>query len=223
MILNASIPYWKCFVRNEFLYNLERGFGEFTKAEIAGVQARKGRALMFHARLENGAMFWGLPLHALCQNTSAKIWKIEDAYFWNALSYEISVNEFTLLKEAPVRVFLRSKTLMPGEYMFTVDFYNFLTPKSHSEEPSEHKCVHIIALENGNYIGAPNNRIQWLDSSFIEPFTTPPDYEINQHVWCCEKGISTGQYFYEILDDPHAPHDNGVQQPAEKADKPRST
>jgi hypothetical protein len=36
----------------------------------------------------------------------------------------------------------------------------------HSEIPHEHKCAHIIALDDGNYAAQPNNRCIWDIPSF---------------------------------------------------------
>jgi hypothetical protein len=36
----------------------------------------------------------------------------------------------------------------------------------HSEIPDQHKCGHVLALDNGNYAVMPNNRILWSIPSF---------------------------------------------------------
>ena len=36
----------------------------------------------------------------------------------------------------------------------------------HSEIPHEHKCAHIIALDDGNFAAQPNNRCIWDLPSF---------------------------------------------------------
>ena len=46
--------------------------------------------------------------------------------------------------------------------LFTVDWAHPETnilDTDHSEIPHEHKCAHIIALDDGNYAAQPNNRI----------------------------------------------------------------
>ena len=65
----ANIPYTKCWVRKEYLHDLERGHGEFVEAVIIAVKSVQGRALMFEAYLpEYGACFDKFPL-------SAFVWK----------------------------------------------------------------------------------------------------------------------------------------------------
>ena len=41
----ANIPYTKCWVRKEYLHDLERGHGEFVEAVIIAVKSVQGRAL----------------------------------------------------------------------------------------------------------------------------------------------------------------------------------
>ena len=43
----------------------------------------------------------------------------------------------------------------------------------HSEIPHEHKCAHIIALNDGNYAAQPNNRCIWDLPSFTVKDTIP--------------------------------------------------
>jgi hypothetical protein len=56
-----------------------------------------------------------------------------------------------------------------GNTYFTVTGH-ILTPTyfdvDHSEIPDQHKCAHILALDNGNYAAQPNNRILWSIPSF---------------------------------------------------------
>jgi uncharacterized membrane protein (UPF0182 family) len=73
----------------------------------------------------------------------------------------------------------------------------------HSEIPDQHKCAHILALDNGNYAAQPNNRILWNISSF----TTSkhwPDYKVTTTEWNVEnKGFvtdDTDNFFYDIID-----------------------
>jgi len=54
-----------------------------------------------------------------------------------------------------------------------------------SEIPQEHKCAHILALNNGNFAAQPNNRILW----HINSYTTDdswPDYKVQTTYWDAE-------------------------------------
>ena len=73
----------------------------------------------------------------------------------------------------------------------------------HSEIPDQHKCAHILALDNGNYSAQPNNRILWSIPSFTTS-THWPDYKVQTTEWNVEnkKFITddTDRFFYDIID-----------------------
>ena len=43
----ANVPYIKCYVKKEYLYDLEKGHGEFEECVLIAVKSMQGRALMF--------------------------------------------------------------------------------------------------------------------------------------------------------------------------------
>jgi hypothetical protein len=71
----------------------------------------------------------------------------------------------------------------------------------HSEIPDQHKCAHILALDNGNYAAQPNNRILWSIPSFTTS-THWPDYKVQTTEWNVEnkdwKTDDSDDMFYEI-------------------------
>ena len=76
-----------------------------------------------------------------------------------------------------------------------------LLDTDHSEIPQEHKCAHILELDNGNFAAQPNNRLLWN----INSFTTRneiPDYKVQTNDWNVEnkdwRTEDTDKFFYEI-------------------------
>ena len=68
----ADIPKpFYCYVQNEFLYNFEKGFGEYTACLVYGLSAIPNRAWGLSLLLENGALVQHVPIHALTFNTPA--------------------------------------------------------------------------------------------------------------------------------------------------------
>ena len=55
----------------------------------------------------------------------------------------------------------------------------------HSEIPHEHKCGHVLALDNGNFAIQPNNRILWNISNFTVN-SDVPDYKVQTTEWNLE-------------------------------------
>ena len=91
------------------------------------------------------------------------------------------------------------------KYLFTVDFAHpesNILDTDHSEIPHEHKCAHIMALDDGNYAAQPNNRIIWDIPSFTVKDETP-DWKVQTNEWNVEDSSQwrtedTDKFFYEI-------------------------
>lgn len=206
MELNYSTPIVKVWVRNEFLYNQEKGFGEFTEGYIFGVSSMKGRALGFNVMLKTGAHFRWMPCHAFLHEKpkrKTKLYNLSELELWDCFSNSISVIEWEYLKAHECQVCLRSKKALKGTYLFTVDWVpdNFNT--SFVTDPEQNKCAHIIALENGQICVLPTNRCEFRDGYFIgaKPNAREMGYKTNTHLFqaeCADWDVSKSEeVFYE--------------------------
>ena len=74
--LNANIPPTYAQIRREYLYDLKKHHGEVEDCIVFGISALTGRSILFHAIMENGAIFYRLPITAFIQ----KGFKPEDLY-----------------------------------------------------------------------------------------------------------------------------------------------
>ena len=54
----ANLPYIKCFLKKEYLYDLEKGHGEYEECVLISVKSMQGRALMFEAYIPAYAAFF---------------------------------------------------------------------------------------------------------------------------------------------------------------------
>ena len=73
----------------------------------------------------------------------------------------------------------------------------------HSEIPHEHKCAHVLALEDGNYAAQPNNRIIWSIPSFTVKDEVPFDWKVQTSEWNVEDDLrwkteDSDKFFYNI-------------------------
>ena len=62
---------------------------------------------------------------------------------------------FNYLTSQRGKYFGKDKKLYYGEYLFTIDWCHpesNILDTEHSEIPHEHKCGHVIALDNGNFL-----------------------------------------------------------------------
>jgi hypothetical protein len=65
MMLLGETPYMPCYVRNQFLFNEQKGFGEFTPAVVFAFRAEPARVPMFQVMLESGAQ-WASAVSITC-------------------------------------------------------------------------------------------------------------------------------------------------------------
>ena len=65
--LNANIPVEYAQIRREYLYDLQKHHGEVEDCIIFGLTCITGRPILFHAIMENGAIFYRLPISAFIQ------------------------------------------------------------------------------------------------------------------------------------------------------------
>lgn len=183
--LNVDVPVTYCSLRAEYLYNLKKGHGTLVPCAVFACSSVSGRAIGFHCMLDNGALIYRLPISAFVHKPDAPELPLDYLELWDCLSpYVVSI-EYGFLRAMSCDVVLKDRTVAPGIYCFTLDWYG----SDIADNPGEggHKCAHVIALDSGCYAAQPNNRIRWHEPSFITaPFPEKPDYETNNLVWSVE-------------------------------------
>ena len=206
--LNANIPLIYCKIRKEYLYDLKDHHGKSEECVVFGFASMASRALLFHALLPNGAIYYRLPISAFFQKRFSRSqvpdMSIDSLQLWNCFSYYPAVTTFDFLGGQRGKFMGKDKKLYHGKYLFTIDWAypdSNLLDTEHSEIPHEHKCAHILELDNGNYAAQPNNRILWNIPSFTTS-NTKPDYKVQTTTWNVEnkgwKTDDTNDMFYEI-------------------------
>lgn len=211
--LNANITPFEAYVRAEFLRNLEDSHGTVFPCMVFAVCSIPSRAPMFHFMMEDGAVWWRMPVHAFCWKEDAEPMELDELVLWDSFSYYVSVTTFNAIKYNKVRYISRRKKEYEGEYLFTLD-WAMESPEypdtGFSEEPGQHKCGHFIKLDNGNYAIQPNNRVRFHDPSFAtKPNTTLIERKLNTHIFSVEQNwrwVSSDddRYEYEVVDTEEA-------------------
>ena len=158
----ADTPYVTAYVRNEFLYDQQKGHGEYTLCTVFGFRAEPMRVPMFQIMLENGAQWARIPIHALCSKPCDPL-PLRLCVWWDSFSRNCQVKEVPFLRNHRVKAIGRDGVQGGGTYLFTV----FWCDGGWSEVPDQSKDPHIIALDAGQWIAYPNNRLLWVDPSWI--------------------------------------------------------
>ena len=99
--LNANIPVLYSQIRREYLYDLKEHHGEVEDCIIFGLASITGRPVLFHAIMENGAVFYRLPISAFIQRgydaKEVPRMRLDELELWNCFSYYPSVTSFDIL------------------------------------------------------------------------------------------------------------------------------
>lgn len=189
--LNASVPqHLYGWVQRSILRGLEVIDDDFEPCVIFGVTSIPSRALHFSILCESGAQWARIPLHMLRWELSAlgrsPEHSLTDLQMWDSHGWDFSVTRYEYLREMGCRFRKRDGSLVPASYWFTLDH----TDNGYSQYPPEHKCYHLLLLEDGSgqIAAQPNNRIVWRDDSFVKP-GHPLDYKVMAPVtWHAEAG-----------------------------------
>ena len=215
--LNANIPPQECFVRGEFLRNLEDSHGTYFPCLLFGVASIPNNVPLFHCLMEDGGIFWRLPIHAFCSKDGSAAMELDELMLWDCFSYHISVGCMSAIKHCKMKYVSRRKKQYEGTYLFTLDWAaeeQNIVDTNFSEAAGQHKCGHFIALDNGNYAIQPNNRLRCHDPSFCtKPNELVIERKLHNHKWSVEQNwkwvtSDNDKYDYEIIDTEEPNSDN---------------
>ena len=205
----ANLPYIKCYVRKEYLYDLTKGHGEFEECVLLAVKSMQGKALIFEAYLPSyGACFDKFPLSAFVWRTDiieSEQLPLGTIELWDAFSYDIQIWTKRMLRNCDVEVYVPGKGKISGEYLFTIDSVHSapnMVNTSVAEVPSEHKQFNVGKLVNGQFFAQPNNRMLWYEQSLTPSELQTPDFKVSSRYYFCEQDSKwvfgdSDDYFYK--------------------------
>ena len=114
--LNANIPVQYAQIRREYLYDLKKHHGEVEDCIIFGLSAITGRAILFHCIMENGAVFYRLPISAFIQRgfkpEEVPRRRLDELQLWNCFSYYPDVTSWDILDGESGNTYAKTKNGM---------------------------------------------------------------------------------------------------------------
>lgn len=200
----TDVPTFWCYLRREYLYDMESHHGELEPVQVIGADSVSAAAVGFDVMTEWGALIARLPVSALCHKENAPSLPLDWLQLWSCFGYDMEVHEYASLRNLACDVLLRDKQWYRGRYMFTFSWKK--DPLADNPGEGGFKRGHMVKLDNGCYCVQPNNRIRWFEPSWItKPFPERPDIQTNSHVWLCESATKWAtsddyRYFYEVED-----------------------
>lgn len=205
--LNANIPPIECYVRGNYLRNQEDSHDQYFPCVIFGVTSIPGRSPLFHFMMEDGGVWWRMPISAFCVEPGVPEEDLHNLVLWNSFSPYITVTNFYGLKNMRMSYRDRNKSVVSGKYLFTLDWHNSdfnLLDVGYSENPGQHKCGHVIIRDDGNFAIQPNNRVLVYDPAFTTKHgDLVIDRLINDRQWDVEDAAKwttedSNRYHYDV-------------------------
>lgn len=206
--LICNLPSLKVYVRNEYLYDHEKGHGEFTEGHWVSAKSLPGRAFYFETFLPKyGALYDKLPISAFVSEpkTPTPDMSLENLQFWNCMDYGVTAVYKQFIGSMDFEVLTRDYGIMHGIYICTLDNYHASADEvdySTSEIPAEHKSFNLLELDNGQYCLYPNNRMRVYDNSLTPKEPKMPDFKVSTRYYQVENGFEyrlgdTDEYFWK--------------------------
>ena len=201
--MNKSIPqHIYGWVDQSILRGVTADTGEYERCVIFGATSIPSRALHFSILCESGAQWARIPLHKLRHDkpTSNRIHDLPQLQTWDCHGWDFAVVQYEYLREMGCHYKNRDGEMIPASYWFTLDH----TDNGYSQYPPEHKCYHMLLLEDGSgqIAAQPNNRILWRDDSFVRPNPAlVAEYRVvPEETWHAELGRNAD--FTKIINEP---------------------
>jgi hypothetical protein len=211
--LVANIPTVEVWVDKKYLYDFQKdengnllGDGEWERGHWVTVKSIPNRALLFETYIdEYGAIYDKLPLSAFRWHLDGLDveYPLDWLQIWDCLSYDISVIEKRALRFCRTQSLLKDKSLVEGEYLFTIDTTHSNPAEidtGWSETPNEHKSYNISRIQNGQFVAQPNNRTRFIQPSRTDDELKIPYFRYSTKVWSVEgtsKWVNGENWSYE--------------------------
>jgi hypothetical protein len=184
--LIANLPPVHCYIRREFLYDFEKGHGEYEPCIWVSIKSLRSQAFRIEAYLPRyGALYDKLPLNAFVSRKDAlnpdDFLDLDTLQIWDCFSYNIAIMQKAFLRNLSCQFYAKDKQLYSGNYLFTVDNASpdlNLIDTSYSEWPEDHKSFNFIELDNGQYAAQPNNRCIFFDAASNPKQMLFPDFKV---------------------------------------------
>ena len=168
------------WVRDSFV--LKEPTGAMIPAIWFSLASTPGRAWGCTVMLESGAIYRGLPPHAIAFSTDPGEWAIEQAQRWDCYGWKFTAIEYTFLRGMDLAVKICGGEVN-GSYLFTAAPVD----DGFSDNPSQAKEFTFIRTYCDNLTIQPTDKVLVIDKSFcFKPPTWPTGIVRSDTVFSCE-------------------------------------
>ena len=168
------------WVRDKFV--VKKPIGAMIPAIWFSLSSTPGRAWGCTVMFESGAIYRGLPPHAIAFSENPGEWTIEQAQRWDCYGWKFTTIEYTYLRGMGLAVKICGGEVR-GSYLFTVAPVD----DGFSDSPSQAKEFTFIHTACGNLTTQPTDKVLVIDKSFCTtPLIWPIDLVRSDVIYCCE-------------------------------------
>lgn len=191
--LVVNLPPIHCFVRKEFLYDFQKGHGEYVPCTWVTAKSIRGQAFRIEVYLpEYGALYDKLPLHSFVSRIENldEFLPLDYLQIWDCFSYNATVIKKSFIGNLSAKFLAKNKKWYQGNYLFTIDNASpdpNIIDTTYSEYPEDHKSFNFIELDNGQYAAQPNNRTLFLDPASNPKEMLFPDFKVCTKIYRVEQ------------------------------------
>ncbi len=167
-----------CYVDSSFVRkNVESN--SFEPCVWFALHSKPGHAWGCHVMLECGAVWRGVPPHAIAFSANPALdWSLADTQVWDCYGDQFSVVQYDYLNSQRAEI---RRTNAFGRYLFTV----IPMRDGFTNEPSQSKEFMFIQLDNNRLAIMPTNEVRFHDKSYTEG-DWPTNIKLNTHTWRVE-------------------------------------
>lgn len=178
---SGNIPHHQyVFVDSRFITNEPEG--TWLPAVWFGLVSVPGRMWGLNVMLECGAVYRGVPPHAIAFETTTDVldWGLMQAQRWDCYGHTFSTLEYTYLRGLSAIVKCCSED-RAGDYLFTA----VPIDDGFSRHPGQSKEFMFMRLDIGRLTIQPTDKVLFTDSSFTKN-SWPTNLKRNETVYSCE-------------------------------------
>ena len=173
---SASLPHHQ-YVWVDQSFIREGGSG-WEPAVWFGLHSHPGRAWACHVMLECGAVYRGLPPHALAFDDKPDDWTLPQAQMWDCYGTQFSLLRYRFL----IGLQARATNGILCDYLFTA----VPIGDGYSEHPSQSKEFMFMRTKGERLLILPTNKLRFIDKSFTAEVERPR-LKLADTVWSCEE------------------------------------
>lgn len=147
-----DIPPFLTYVRSEYLYSLEEGFGYFTPATVFAISSSPNETLRLQLVTDDSKiLFNSIPVSALANSKTAPRFDEGECVFAACPDDNAIVVQYDYLSRVEsCGVWKKDGTFwQKGIYLFTIEW------------PKAKQQLHFLELEDSNYALWSNERLTW--------------------------------------------------------------